>query len=247
MNYSQWLSCLHTTTHRDRFASIQPLTMAILSPYNHSPWPSCPHTSPYIHSPEPPCLHTNMNYSQWLSCLHITTHHDRFASIQPLTMAILSPIQPRTTTILSPYIPIHPLTGTALPPYKHELLTMAVLSPYNHSPWPFCLHTTTHHDHPVPIQPLPMAILPPYNHGPWLSCLHTTTHHDPLVPMGLLPDTLNCGLRIAPGMPRTFSPPPQVSGPNMHHGTCVTQRFPLKLVAGKTFPAHAQPVILHIY
>ena len=26
----------------------------------------------------------------------------------------------------------------------------------------------------------------------------------------------------APGMPRTFSPPPRVSDPDMHHGTCVT-------------------------
>ena len=26
----------------------------------------------------------------------------------------------------------------------------------------------------------------------------------------------------APGMPGTFSPPPQVSDPGMYHGTCVT-------------------------
>ena len=59
----------------------------------------------------------------------------------------------------------------------------------------------------------------------------------------------------APGMPGTFSPPPPVSDPDMHHGTCVTHvpwcmpgslnsGFPLKSVAGKTFPAfqaHAQP------
>ena len=48
----------------------------------------------------------------------------------------------------------------------------------------------------------------------------------------------------APGMPGTFSPPPQVSDLDMHHGTCVTARavmhagianprFPLKAVAGK--------------
>ena len=32
-------------------------------------------------------------------------------------------------------------------------------------------------------------------------------------------------LRVAhaPGMPGTFSPPPRVSDPGMHHGTCVTQ------------------------
>ena len=31
-------------------------------------------------------------------------------------------------------------------------------------------------------------------------------------------------LRVAhtPGMPGTFSPPPRVSDPDMHHGTCVT-------------------------
>ena len=31
-------------------------------------------------------------------------------------------------------------------------------------------------------------------------------------------------LRVAhaPGMPGTFSPPPRVSKPDMHHGTCVT-------------------------
>ena len=27
----------------------------------------------------------------------------------------------------------------------------------------------------------------------------------------------------APGVPRTFSPPPRVGDPDMHHGTCVTQ------------------------
>ena len=27
----------------------------------------------------------------------------------------------------------------------------------------------------------------------------------------------------APGKPGTFSPPPRVSDPDMHHGTCVTQ------------------------
>ena len=41
-------------------------------------------------------------------------------------------------------------------------------------------------------------------------------------PMGLLPDTLNCGLRHAPGMPGTFSPPLRDNDPDMHHDTCVT-------------------------
>ena len=54
----------------------------------------------------------------------------------------------------------------------------------------------------------------------------------------------------------TPTPPPQVSDPDMHHGTCRDacrdrlQRFPLNSVAGKTFPtfpAHAQPAVLHIW
>ena len=65
----------------------------------------------------------------------------------------------------------------------------------------------------------------------------------------------------APGMPGTFSPSPQVSDPDMHHGTCVTHVpwcMPGSLTIGffwnrrrgKTFPAfpaHAQPAILRIW
>ena len=65
----------------------------------------------------------------------------------------------------------------------------------------------------------------------------------------------------APGMPGTFSPSPQVSNPDMHHGTCVTHVpwcMPGSLTSGfiwnrrrgKTFPvfpAHAQPAILRIW
>ena len=65
----------------------------------------------------------------------------------------------------------------------------------------------------------------------------------------------------APGMPGSFSSPPWVSDPDMHHGTCVTHVtwcmpvsltsvFLLKSVAGKTFPAfpaHAQPTISRIW
>ena len=64
----------------------------------------------------------------------------------------------------------------------------------------------------------------------------------------------------APGMPGTFSPPPRVSNPDMHHGTCVTHVpwcMPGLLTRvflwiqrrGETFPAfpaHAQPAILRI-
>ena len=59
-------------------------------------------------------------------------------------------------------------------------------------------------------------------------------------------------------MPGTFSPPPQVSDPDMHQGTCVTHvpwcmpgsltsNFLWSRRRGKTFPAfpaHAQPAIL---
>ena len=73
-------------------------------------------------------------------------------------------------------------------------------------------------------------------------------------------------LRVAhapgmPGMPGTFSLPPQVSDPDMHHGTCVTHVpwcMPGSLTSGflwsrrlqKTFPAfpaHAQHTILRIW
>ena len=63
------------------------------------------------------------------------------------------------------------------------------------------------------------------------------------------------------GMPGTFSPSPQISDPDMHHGTCVTHvpwcmpgsltsGFLWKRRRGKTFPAfpaHAQPAILRIW
>ena len=65
----------------------------------------------------------------------------------------------------------------------------------------------------------------------------------------------------APEMPGTFPPPPRVSDPDMHHGTCVTHVLwfmPGSLTSvflwsrrrEKTFPAfpaHAQPVILRIW
>ena len=65
----------------------------------------------------------------------------------------------------------------------------------------------------------------------------------------------------APGMPGTFSPPPQVSDPDMHHGMCVMHVLwcmPELLTSGflwsrrveKTnpaFPAHVQPAILRIW
>ena len=64
----------------------------------------------------------------------------------------------------------------------------------------------------------------------------------------------------APRMPGTFSPPPRVSDPDMHHGTCVTH-VPWCMAGSLTigllwsrgrenvpaFPAHAQPTILRIW
>ena len=58
----------------------------------------------------------------------------------------------------------------------------------------------------------------------------------------------------APGMPGTFSPPPRVSDPDMHHVTCVTQvpwcmpgsltsGFLWSRGAGKMFPAFLAPII----
>ena len=65
----------------------------------------------------------------------------------------------------------------------------------------------------------------------------------------------------APGMPGMFSPSPQVSDPDMHHGTYVTHVpwcMPGSLTSGflwnwrrgetfPAFPAHAQPAILRIW
>ena len=39
---------------------------------------------------------------------------------------------------------------------------------------------------------------------------------------GLLNRYVKLRVAHAPGMPGTFSPPPRVSDPDMHHGTCVT-------------------------
>ena len=41
-------------------------------------------------------------------------------------------------------------------------------------------------------------------------------HHGPLV------GYVKLWVAHAPGMPGTFSPPPRISAPDMHHGTCVT-------------------------
>ena len=65
----------------------------------------------------------------------------------------------------------------------------------------------------------------------------------------------------APGIPGTLSPSPQVSDPDMHHGTCVTHVpwcMPGSLTSGSlwnwrrgktfpAFPAHAQPAMLRIW
>ena len=84
----------------------------------------------------------------------------------------------------------------------------------------------------------------PYDSNPWASC-----------------QIRKIAGAHAPGMPGTLSPSPQVSDPDMHHGTCVTHVpwcMPGSLTSGflwnrrrgKTFPAfpaHAQPAILRIW
>ena len=46
--------------------------------------------------------------------------------------------------------------------------------------------------------------------------MHETLRHGPLA------RCVKLRAAHAPGMPGTFSPPPRVSDPDMHHGTCVT-------------------------
>ena len=45
---------------------------------------------------------------------------------------------------------------------------------------------------------------------------------DPSVLHGAVDRYVKLRVAHAPGMPGTFSPPPWVSDPDMHHGTCVT-------------------------
>ena len=86
-------------------------------------------------------------------------------------------------------------------------------------------------------------VLSACSHGPLTRYVILRVAHTPRMP-GTSP--------LSPPPP----PPPQVSDPDMHHGTCRDacrdrlQRFPLNSVAGKTFPtfpAHAQPAVLHIW
>ena len=48
------------------------------------------------------------------------------------------------------------------------------------------------------------------------SCWQRGNYHGPLARY------VKLWIAHAPGMPGTFSPPPRVSDPGMHHGTCVT-------------------------
>ena len=52
--------------------------------------------------------------------------------------------------------------------------------------------------------------------------LNTLNRSDPVAPYGPLARCVKWRVAHAPGMPGTFSPPPRVRDPNMHHGTCVT-------------------------
>ena len=93
----------------------------------------------------------------------------------------------------------------------------------------------------------------------WLNCCRSHVRNNVFV-------WASCQIRKiagahAPGMPGTFSPSPQVSDLDMHHGTCVTHVpwcMPGSLTSGflwnrrrgemfPAFPAHAQPAILRIW
>ena len=50
----------------------------------------------------------------------------------------------------------------------------------------------------------------------WRMCCHLASTN------GALASYLKLRVAHAPGMPGTFSPPPLVSDPDLHHGTCVT-------------------------
>ena len=50
----------------------------------------------------------------------------------------------------------------------------------------------------------------------------TKTHGCDVLPNGSLTRYVILRVAHAPGMPGAFSPPPRVSDPDMHHGTCVT-------------------------
>ena len=94
---------------------------------------------------------------------------------------------------------------------------------------------------------------PPYTYCTWVSFLTNNSWASCQIH--------KIGGAHAPGMPGTCSPSPQVSDPDMHHGTCVTHVpwcMPGSLTSGflwnrrrgKTFPAfpaHAQPAILRIW
>ena len=56
----------------------------------------------------------------------------------------------------------------------------------------------------------------------YLGCFVTLLVHDSKYIHRPLARYVKLRVAHAPGMPGTFSPPPQVSDPDMHHGTCVT-------------------------
>ena len=74
--------------------------------------------------------------------------------------------------------------------------------------------------------------------------------------MGLLPDTQNCGLRMRRECRERFPShrrlaiPTCITARAVMHGGIANLRFPLNLMAGKTFTtfaAHAQPAIVRIW
>ena len=59
-------------------------------------------------------------------------------------------------------------------------------------------------------------MMPPMGYNNWEPFHKTLRAHGPLLRY------VKLRVAHAPGMRGTFSPPPWVSDPDMHHGTCVT-------------------------
>ena len=72
-----------------------------------------------------------------------------------------------------------------------------------------------------------VAVVTSYTIKIWFSISKkVSAHWGPMMPV-YVSQWASCQIREiagahAPGIPGTFSPPPRVSNPDMHHGTCVT-------------------------
>ena len=136
---------------------------------------------------------------------------------------------------------------TCILSYHHQIGYINHFPSFRARPWNSSIHSMVQCVFTFQIQFLLMNLFSSYDRwhdGPWASC-----------------QTRKIASAHVPGMPGTFSPPPEASDPNMHHGTCVTHVpwcMPGSLTSGflwsrrrgKTFPAflaHAQPAMLRIW